>query len=172
MSDLCIYRMEPHQGGSPPPEGVTFVPLMSLWHGARHFRALRAEFGPARAFRALLKILSGSRFLFVFLQQDRIVCHVWSTEHSPRYPIGQHACVLGPLSTQRAMQGRGLASSLLRLTSERLATRGYREIYIDAIASNAASQRAILRAGFTPYAIKRAGQLQLLPSGETGLHAP
>jgi predicted N-acetyltransferase YhbS len=151
MSELCIYRMESHQGGSPPPDGTMFVPLIRPWHGAQYFRALRAEFGLAKTFRALIKLLSGSRFLFVLLQQDRIVCYVWSTEHSPRYPIGQQACVLGPLNTQRAMRGRGLASALLRLASERLAARGYRELYIDTVRSNVASQRAILRAGFVPH---------------------
>jgi predicted N-acetyltransferase YhbS len=142
------------------PDGVTFVPLMNPWHGTQHFQALRAEFSLAKAFRALLKLLSGSRFLFVFLEDDRIVCHVWSTERSPRYPIGPHACVLGPLNTQRAMRGRGLASSLLRLASERLAARGYREIYIDTVPSNVASQRAILRAGFVPCATARAGDAE------------
>jgi len=171
-NDLCIYRMEPRRGETLPPDGVTFVPLMSSWHGAQHFHALRMEFGLARAFRALLKLLSGSRFLFVFLRQGGIVCYVWSTEHSPRYPIGQHACVLGPLNTQRAMRGRGLASSLLRLASEQLAARGYREIYIDTASYNVASQRTILRAGFTPYAAMRAGQLELSPSIDAEPHAP
>jgi len=171
-NDLCIYRMEPRRDETPPPDGVTFVPLMRPWHGVQHFRALRTEFGLARAFRTLLKLLSGSRFLFVFLQGARIVCYVWSTEHSPRYPIGPHACVLGPLNTQRAMRGRGLASSLLRLASEHLAARGYREIYIDTASYNVTSQRTILRAGFVPYAVVREGELQLLPSSEAGPHAP
>jgi GNAT superfamily N-acetyltransferase len=164
MSDLCIYRIEPPKSGSPPPDGVTFVPLTNPWHGARHFHALRSEFGLAKTLRALLKLLSGSRFLFVFLQRDRIVCYIWSTEHSPRYPIGPQACVLGPLSTQRAMRGRGLASSLMRLASEHLAARGYREIYTDTVPSNVASQRTILRAGFVPCAIPH--------TGGAGPHAP
>lgn len=169
--DLYIYRMAPHEGRTSSPDDVTFVPLVRPWHGVQHFPALRTEFGLARAFRTLLKLLSGSRFLFVFLQQDRIVCHVWSTEHSPRYPIGQQACVLGPLNTQRAMRGRGLASSLLRLASEQLAARGYREIYIDTASYNVASQRTILRAGFTPSGVMRAGELQL-PSSEEGPYPP
>ena len=65
---------------------------------------------------------------------------------------------------QRAMRGRGLASSLMRLASEHLAARGYREVYTDTVPSNVASQRTILRAGFVPCAISRAG--------ETGPHAP
>ena len=152
-NDLIIYRIEARQDGTPPPEGVTFVAMVRPWHGAQHFRALRTEFGLARTFRALLKLLSGSRCLFVFLQQDRIVCHLWSTEHSPRYPIAKQACVLGPLLTHHAVRGRGLGSSLLRLASEHLAGRGYCEVYADTVSSNVASQRTILRAGFLPYVL-------------------
>jgi GNAT superfamily N-acetyltransferase len=160
-----IYRIEPASTEGAPPDGLTLVALMNPLQGLRCFAALREQFGWHGAAKALLKLASGRRFLFVLLREDRIVSYVWSTEHSPRYPIEPHSCLLGPMATLREMRGRGFATALLRLSSAQLAARGYRAVYIDTAVTNIASQTAITRAGFVPIEVTNRGARTAAPPG-------
>ncbi|HEX3943237.1 MAG TPA: GNAT family protein [Rhizomicrobium sp.] len=163
MTDIqYIYRLEPQPGGYVTPDGVTFVALAGLFGGLTHLELLRREFGWAGALRAVLKLASGSRALFGFVRDGRFVSSLWATEHSPRYPIESTACVLGPLLTRTEMRGRGLATALLRATVSCSATSRYRAIHIDTMPSNIASRRAIVRAGFVPFAVLRGRRLRKL----------
>ena len=154
MTDVrYIYRLAPQPGGFVMPAGVTFVALVGLFSGLAYLKLLHHEFGWAGALKAVLKLASGSRALFAFVGDDRFLTSLWATENSPRYPIESNACVLGPLLTRTERRGRGLATALLRATISCPAMSGYRAIYIDTMPSNIASRRAIVRAGFVPFAV-------------------
>jgi GNAT superfamily N-acetyltransferase len=157
-----IYRVEPQPSGYTTPDGVSFMALVGLFGGLAHLELLRREFGWVGALRALLKLASGSRVLFGFARDGRFVSSLWATENSPRYPIESDACVLGPLLTSTEMRGRGLATALLRATVSCPATLRYRTIYIDTMPSNIASRRAIVRAGFAPFAVLRGRRIRKL----------
>jgi GNAT superfamily N-acetyltransferase len=168
-----VYRLEPEPNGSTTRngytgrEGVAFVRLRRPPDAVRHFSLLRFAYGWSGALKALLKLGTGRRVLFGFVRENRLVSHVWATEHSPRYPIGAHACVLGPLETGPEMRRQGLATALLQAAASSLAEQGYRAVYIDTTPSNRASRTAIARAGFAPYAIVNGGRVTELNRGDT-----
>lgn len=164
MTDIrYIYRLEPQPNGHAPPEDVTLLTLVRASAGLAHFGLLRRELGWTAAVRAVLKLATHRRAFFGFVHEDGFVSSLWATEHSPRYPIEAGTCVLGPLLTQTDMRGRGFATSLLRATGGCLARLGYRAMYIDTTPDNIASQRAIVRAGFVPYAVLRGERVRKLP---------
>jgi ribosomal protein S18 acetylase RimI-like enzyme len=148
-----IYRLAPQPGGYATPDGVTFVAFVGLLSGLTNLGVLRREFGWAGTVRAVLKLASGSRALFGFVRDRRFVSFLWATENTPRYQIESNACVLGPLLTRTELRGRGLATALLRATVSCPAMSRYRAIYIDTMPSNIGSRRAIVRAGFVPFAV-------------------
>lgn len=150
MAELRVYRLEPITGEARLPAGTNFAALTEFWDSMKHWRALVRQFGWLGAVKSLLKLASSGRFLFVLLQERRIVSYVWATEHSPRYRIERNACVLGPLMTRPDKRRQGLATALLMAAANDLAAQGYRGLYIDTTAVNVASQKAITRAGFVP----------------------
>ncbi|MFL5236215.1 MAG: GNAT family N-acetyltransferase [Rhizomicrobium sp.] len=125
-----------------------------------HMILLRRLFGTIGVLKALMKVMTRSRFLCGFVSGDRIVSHVWATAVGRRYPIEQDACVLGPLRTEADMRRKGLAAAVLQNAIAFLCRRGYRVFYIDTSRTNIASQKTIARAGFgPPLALLRNGEL-------------
>jgi GNAT superfamily N-acetyltransferase len=163
MTDVrYIYRLAPQPCDYVTPADVTFVAFVGLSDGLAYLKLLRREFGWGGAVRAALKLASGSRAFFGFLSNGRVVTSLWATENSPRYPIESNACVLGPLLTRTERRGRGLATALLRATVSCPAMSRYRAIFIDTMPSNIASRRAIVRAGFVPFAVLRGRRIRKL----------
>lgn len=161
-----IYRLEPRRSGITPRQGFLFARLRCSSDGFHRLGLLKQAYGWTGTLKALLKLGIGRRALFGFVHNDRLTCSVWATEHSPRYPIEAGACVLGPLQTRPEMRRQGLATALLQAATSSLAEQGYHAVYIDTTPSNLASRTAIVRAGFSPYAILSQGRVTKVKSGD------
>lgn len=169
MQDDYVYRLEAAADWPfvPTLAGLDAVSLASSASALKHFRVLRMTFGWRGAVRALIKIMSGRRFLCGFVSDGRLANYVWTAPHSPQFAVENDACVLGPGFTDPAQRNKGLGGAAIRNAIALGVRRGYRIYYGTIAAKNIASQRMVLRIGMTPFAIVRGGAFRKLGPGET-----
>jgi GNAT superfamily N-acetyltransferase len=149
-----VFRQEP-AGPLPagaPPGGASFH-LVAGWGGAwRARRHLRAALAEGEALRAALLRLAVPRLFFYYFLLDahgRVV-HAGRLRatRSGLAPLEGPGVVIGPIRTDPAVRGRGLATYGLLCAVNAMLARGHRRFYISASEHNVPSLRAIERAGF------------------------
>ena len=138
------------------------------WAGVETFDRVLAtpvfQFPPAAARRARQWLARGDRCLLGHVD-DQPATYLWVGTSVREFP--GTACPIGPGTayvyktfTLPEFRGRGLNTAALCEVRRRCGSEGLREVLIDVASNNAASRRAIERAGFVP-----AGRLLLLRLG-------
>ena len=130
---------------------VTFHFLAGLGGAVRARRLLRAAAGRAGAAKAVAKLATGRRFLYLLTAGDRVVAGGWCTVGRCRYyKVGRRAVVVGPIWSDPAARSRGFATFALRRAMNELLRRGFREFFIDTEIGNRPCRRVIDKCGFGP----------------------
>lgn len=110
---------------------------------------LARDLGPAGLIKALLKLCTPSRTLYVIVEQGRVTTSGWITAgHCRHYLIEKNAAIVGPINTPADQRRRGLASYALRAAMNECHFRGWPIIYIDTDKHNVAAQKTFAKCGF------------------------
>lgn len=146
-----VFRQERREV-SPPPKGeLRFALLDQPGAGLVYWRELAALLGRAGAAKALAKLATGRRMLYLAWFQNRPASYGWcSLGFCRHYPVEPQAVVIGPIFTVAELRGRGLAAFALGRALDSFFLRGRRIFYIDTSTENAASRRVIEKCGFGP----------------------
>ncbi|MBY0522431.1 MAG: GNAT family N-acetyltransferase [Gemmataceae bacterium] len=130
-------------------EGVKFLFLTKSREVLRHLPALRPLLGWPGVFKALTKVATGRRSLYLVLQEGRAVSTGWCTVGRCRYyQVEPDAVVIGPIWSAKQCRGQGLAPFALQRAVNHLMAQGRRIFYIDTFKTNTASQHVIAKCGF------------------------
>jgi len=126
------------------PSGYEFVyakeasdipPLLSLWKW--------------KAPKYALKVLTGKRVFFGVTYYGHSVMSGWANiGFCKDFLIGSHDVVIGPVCTNPAYRGLGLAPAAIRRIINMLFNEGFFRFWIAADARNVSSLRMIRKAGF------------------------
>jgi GNAT superfamily N-acetyltransferase len=118
-------------------------------HALPLWRGLLRRFGPLKAAKTLLKLLTPSRDLVCVSDAGEIVAHSFITLSFCRYyPVERGAVVVGNVWTDPGHRGKGLAEAMLGRAINHLVTRGHHVFYIDTREDNAPMRTVIERFGF------------------------
>lgn len=117
--------------------------------------ALWGAWGGWEAAKALAKLCTRRRFLFLFVDKgtQELAAYGWAGIGMSRsYPVGKEEVVIGPIWTSPGARRRGLATAGLRLTLRSLFEKGFRVFFIDTRERNLGCVKAAQEAGFEPVA--------------------
>ncbi len=148
---LVFTRRDPVTPGDIPelPEGFQFTLLAGWLAGLRRINHIRRFQSFRNSLKTVLKIASGSRYLYFISHGGSPVSHGWITKGKcSKYLIGKTDCVIGSVFTEERMRGRGLSVTAGLNAMYVLSRKGIDVFYIDAYEKNAASLRMIEKMGF------------------------
>jgi RimJ/RimL family protein N-acetyltransferase len=112
-------------------------------------RTLRTRMSPTQLAKAAAKLASGRRHYYVVVLDGRVVSDGWvSFGFCRHYWIEPHEAVIGPVWTDAAHRGKGLASFALSRAVDEVLERGTSVTYIDTARDNVGMQKAIARVGY------------------------
>jgi len=150
LSCQVIYRMAKECVGRPDTrDDASFVWLGSASAGVRCFRELKGALGLGGALKALAKLATRRRCLYMVLCHGSPAHYGWVTAGRCRfYWIERDAVVVGPYRTLQGFRRRGLAAYGLRHAVALLQGQRISAIYVDAAWDNLGSRRTIAAAGF------------------------
>jgi hypothetical protein len=115
-----------------------------------HFLPLIQAWGWLGWLKAIAKLVTPSRNLYAVFMDGKCVSFGWiMLGHCRAYRIEPTACVIGPIFTSGHLRGRGLAPLGIRYAVRKMFRRGWKTYYMDTSCDNVASQRAIIKAGFS-----------------------
>jgi hypothetical protein len=151
-----VYRMErdaPYDAACP--SDMEFAFIDSSRDAAPFLRRLRPIMGALETIKALPKLATGIRNLYLVLHGSQIVSLGWGTVGLCRhYKVERDAVVIGPIWSDPAERGKGLATLALQLAINEYLRRGKRLFYIDTSKANHSAQRVFAKSDFgTPVAL-------------------
>ncbi len=151
-----VYRLE--RTGPTPVEqalGTDFVLLRGVRDAFAAARLLTDRFGCAGAAKAVAKLATPSRQLYLVTADGRVASYGWAAfGWCQYYKIEPTAVVIGPIWTDEAARGRGLATFGLKSAINAWVGDGVRLFYIDTECVNHSAQRVFQKCGFgTPLAL-------------------
>jgi GNAT superfamily N-acetyltransferase len=151
MSHQLIYRQErtePFQVDLP--VGFRFVFCNGIRDGLQIAGLLRKRpEGGGSVVKDLLKLATPARLYACLIGPAGIASECYVTVgHCRHYEVEKNAAVLGPVWSDPAWRGKGLATRLLKLAMSHLLSRGYPLFYIDTSDQNIAMRHVIERCGF------------------------
>lgn len=145
-----VYRQErtrPFPVGKRP--DAQFVFLTGPRALLKYLSVLRPLLGWPGVLKALVKLTTGRRSLYVMLKDGRAASTGWCTVgHCRYYLVESEAVVIGPIWSAEEFRGQGLAPYALQRALNVLMARGHHTFYIDTFKTNTASQRVIEKCGF------------------------
>ena len=108
-------------------------------------------FGVADTVKALLKLMTPRRRLFFSVTPEgRIACAGWlMVGRGPHFWAAPDEIVFGPVWTDAAFRGRGLAPYTMRNAMNAMMKHGHKVFYSDVHKDNVASQRLLKKLGYT-----------------------
>lgn len=147
-----VYRTQPESAAAPAlPPGMRFELLRGATDGGQAGRRLVAGFGPVGAAKALAKLASPRRQLYLLSEGRRVLSYGWGMVGRCRYyKIEPDALVVGPIWTAPEARGRGLATTALQAALAAWWTDGRRIFYIDTERNHVAAQKVFAKCGFGP----------------------
>jgi RimJ/RimL family protein N-acetyltransferase len=154
-----VFRQERSQlFNVPAVHGAAFYFLDSPADAWQLRSALKRRFGVRGLGKTMAKLQTPIRFLYCVLEDRRVIHHGWLLVSRGPYPVGQRDVVIGPIETDPARRGRGLAAHGLQEAINAMITRGYTVFYIHTSHGNRAAQRVIAKCGFgRPVALQLRG---------------
>ncbi len=147
-----VYRREVRdmEAATPLDANVDLQLVTSPVRTLARFVPLLRVFGWPGVLKAIAKLATPTRHLYAVFVDGQCASFGWIMQGRCRaYHIEPTACVIGPIYTSDSMRGRGLAPLGMRYAVREMFRRGWRTFYIDASSDNLASQRAIIKAGFS-----------------------
>jgi hypothetical protein len=128
-----------------------FMFLSSAPAAVKRFSKIVGYCGYPGAIKAIAKLISGKRSLYLVSNSGKVVSAGWcSTGFCRFYRIEPEAVVIGPIWTRAETRGKGLASSALQLAINAQIQKGRRLFYIDTEKMNLPAQRVFAKSGFGP----------------------
>lgn len=147
-----VYRLErdrPFEAAAPP--GYTFHSVGTVRSALGSLRTLVGAFGVLGAVKAVLKVLTGRRHLYLVRDSAGVVSYGWGTiGKCGYYKIEPDAVVVGPIWTDDRVRGRGLATTALQMALDVWMKSGRRLFYIDTERANFPAQKVFEKCGFGP----------------------
>lgn len=130
-------------------EGFDFFHLTSFGEGLRHRNLLAQRFGIPGTMKALAKLCTGRRSLYLAVAGSEVVSDGWCTlGRCAHYYIEPTAAVIGPIWTSNNFRARGIATRVLKMAMNELHGAGVSIFYIDTEKTNAPAQRVFEKCGF------------------------
>ena len=128
---------------------LTFA-LLETPLGAIQWRSsLARSFGPTGIIKALAKLATKVRGLYVVLRDGQLISYGWATMgRCKHYKIERDAIVIGPIWTDSQLRGRGIATIALQAAIDAYIRRGRKTFYIDTSKTNISAQRVFAKSGF------------------------
>ncbi|MBO0699449.1 MAG: GNAT family N-acetyltransferase, partial [Zavarzinella sp.] len=115
----------------------------------RHLGAVSDYCGKPGAAKAVAKLATGRRTLYLVTHGGRTLSAGWCTVgRCQYYKVEPEAVVVGPIWTSEAARGRGLATAALQLALNEQVRRGRTLFYIDTEKKNHPAQRVFEKCGF------------------------
>jgi predicted GNAT family acetyltransferase len=150
VSFQLVYRMEARELKTVElDQGLCFLMLNSGVEGIRHFKTIATCFGKAGATKAVAKLCTRSRSLYLITRDGVVVSSGWCTiGRCAYYKVEPDSVVIGPIWTSDSVRGRGLATKALQLAMNEHVRRGRSLFYIDTEKKNLAAQRVFEKCGF------------------------
>lgn len=145
-----VYRLQVERA-SPltAPHGCRFELLSGLADALRHAGVLRRAFGVVGGAKTCIKIMTSARALYVVASGSGILSSGWMTMSRCRhYPVGPGEAVIGPIWTDPAHRGRGLATFGLKSCINRMSEAGCEVFFVDTAGDNLAMQKVLSKCGF------------------------
>lgn len=101
--------------------------------------------------KALAKLSTPRRELYLFLSGDRVTHYGWvNIGFCKHYRVEPRDVTIGPIWSDESFRGNGLATEGLRRAISVMARRGFSVFYIDTSDDNIPCQKAITKASFPP----------------------
>jgi hypothetical protein len=150
MSNQLIYRQERTEPFELDlPAGFRFVLCHGVRDGLRIAGLLRKRPEGGSVLKDLLRLATPARLYACLIGPAGIASESYVTlSHCRHYDVEKDAAVLGPVWTDPALRGKGLARCLLKLTMNQMMTSGRSLFYIDTSDQNVAMQHVVARCGF------------------------
>lgn len=145
-----VYRLKKDQPfGTVLDSGFEFLFLDSIKNSLSRMSALMRCCGRAGAAKAVAKLASGRRSMYVITHRGDPVSYGWCTAgRCKHYKIEPEAVVIGPIWTSPQSRGRGLATKALQMAIDAHVARGVSLFYIDTEKLNFPAQRVFEKCEF------------------------
>lgn len=144
-----VYRLSGHAANFTSHRSAGFSLVTTPLGVLRCLRALARELGWRGVVRTMAKLVTPRRLFFVVVHEGEVAHHGWVMIGRCRYyAVEPNAAVVGPVETNPAFRGRGLATVGLAAVVAAMAARGIRIVYIDTADTNLPMQRVIEKCGF------------------------
>jgi RimJ/RimL family protein N-acetyltransferase len=112
-------------------------------------KTIRTRLSTSAMAKAALELASGKRHYYLAVLDDRVVSDGWvSFGFCRHYHVEPDEAVVGPVWTDPAHRGKGLASFALSRAIDEVLERGTSVTYIDTARDNVGMQKALARAGY------------------------
>lgn len=132
--------------------GFSAVGFFFCWHPrdlAPLKLALGLAFGYSGLLKTRLKLRLGNRAFYAVVTDNRLQHYGWvAFGFCKHYRVEKDSAIIGPVWTDPAARGKGLATNALKHVIRRLAASGVHRLYIDTSEDNTAMQHVIRRCGF------------------------
>ena len=150
MPFQLVYRQERTEPTVIPERSdCSFLMLVRPTDIAALAPAIQARLGWAGLARAGAKLATRGRLYYCLISGRRVVSDGWLAVSFCRYyRVEPGDVVIGPVWTDPAWRGRGLATYGLARAMDTMRQRGHSVFFIDTSNDNEAMQRAIARCGF------------------------
>ncbi|MGB6087117.1 GNAT family N-acetyltransferase [Parvibaculum sp.] len=147
-STMLVFRSAQQQPEPAMPPDVTFEVIEGGGQALRVVAAYAAFYGLSAAMKMVAKVMTRRRSYYVARRGRRIVSDGWMMAGwCSSYSIGARDYVIGPIQTEEAERGQGLAHLCLVRGMNHCLRRGAKWVYIDTTDDNHASRRAIEKSG-------------------------
>lgn len=145
-----VYRMKRQEPFACSwPEPFRFVFVKSFMQGLKLWRVMAKAWGPLLAAKALAKLATPSRCLYLVLSGDRVVSDGWCTSDRCKvYKLEPGSVVIGPIWSDPEIRGQGLATRALQAAINEYVRRNVKIFYIDTAKCNIPAQRVFDKCGF------------------------
>jgi GNAT superfamily N-acetyltransferase len=145
-----VYRMErerPYQVALD--AEFEFVFLDSPLAASRLLRVLRPVMGGLHTAKALPRLCTGIRHLYLIMHRGAVASFGWGTVGlCKHYKVERDAVIIGPIWSDPRLRGGGLATAALQAAINEYLRRGKSVFYIDTSKTNIAAQRVFEKSGF------------------------
>lgn len=150
VSFQLVYRMERKEPYEVELDaGLEFLFLNSALQGMKHLKSVASYCGKPGAAKAVAKLGTARRSLYLILQGGHAISAGWcTTGKCSYYKVESDAVVIGPIWTSEEARGRGLAGKALQLGINHYLRQGRSLFYIDTEKTNLAAQRVFEKTGF------------------------
>ncbi len=145
-----VYRLERRElYSSKRKDGFEFICIKTPLQGIRRFGLLRRHYGLLGTIKAIAKLVTGIRMLYLVVARGAIQSDGWCKYGRCKYyRVERNSVVIGPIWSSPDMRGHGLATYALECVMDECIRNGRTLFYIDTSKTNLSAQRVFQKCGF------------------------